>query len=507
MSRINLNVQSLTAQRILANNNANLGKTLERLATGSRINRGGDDPAGLVAGQKLKAERLAIESALGNAERAEQVVNIAEGGLSEVNSLLLELQSLVGETASDAAFSDEEKEANQVQIDNILATIDRIANVTSFQGTKLLNGNFDFTLSAVNANVADLQVRGAKVPDGSSVTVTTIVTQSAQHGGLVLSATDDAGGQISLGSISATFSFEVAGAKGNQFFSFASGTTVSSIADSITNFKDVTGVSAIVSGFGIVLKSTEYGSNQFVSLKVADEGGLGANGGLGIYSLSSIDEDVANTTRTSTFSAAAATAVKDTGQDVEAVVNGIKANGTGRNVSVNTDTLDISFTLSGALFNATGATDLLQITGGGAKFNLGTEVNLANTVALGIPNVAARNLGSNSAGFLTSLRSGEDNNVVDGSVTNAQNVVSAAIDQITALRGRLGTFQGRTLNSTINALGVALENTSAAESVINDTDFAEETSNLTRNQVLVQAATAALQIANSTPQNVLALIG
>lgn len=503
MSRINSNVQSLVAQRTLAQNNNNLSKTLERLATGSRINRGGDDPAGLVAGSKLTAERLSIESALANAERAEQVVNIAEGGLGEINSLLLELQNLVGQTASDAAFSQEEREANQVQIDSILATIDRISSVTSFQGTKLLNGKFDFSLSAVNANVADLQVNGAKVADNSSVIVTSIVTQSAQHGGLLLSV----GANISLGSISATFSFEVAGGDGAQFFSFASGTTAAAIATAITNFKEVTGVSATVSTNSLVLKSTEYGTDEFVSIKVSDEGGIGAAAGLGIYSLSSIDEDVANTTRTATFTAAAATSVRDDGQDVEAVVNGIKANTKGRNVSVNTDNLAVEFTLSGTLFNTTGATNVFQITGGGAKFVLGTEVNLGTTVALGIPNVAARNLGNNTQGFLTSLRAGANNNVVDGDTNQAQKVISAALDQVTSLRGRLGSFQGRTLGSTINALGVALENTSAAESVVNDTDFAKETADLTRNQVLVQAATSALSIANANPRNVLALLG
>ena len=89
----------------------------------------------------------------------------------------------------------------------------------------------------------------------------------------------------------------------------------------------------------------------------------------------------------------------------------------------------------------------------------------------------------------------------------AQTIVNAAINQVSEQRGRLGAFTRNTVGSTIRSLGVALENTSAAESAIRDTDFAEETAELTRSQILVQAATNSLSIANSNPQNALALLG
>ena len=144
MSRINTNVSSLIAQRTLGSQNMGLNKSLQRLSTGLAINRGADDPAGLIASENLRSEKAAINSAINNAERAEQVVNVAEGGLQEVSNLLVELQSLVSSTANEAGVSDEEKDANQLQIDSILQTIDRIANATEFQGEKLLNGNFDY---------------------------------------------------------------------------------------------------------------------------------------------------------------------------------------------------------------------------------------------------------------------------------------------------------------------------------------------------------------------------
>ena len=102
MSRINTNVQSLIAQRVLGQNNQGLNNTLERLSTGLRINRGKDDPAGLIASENLKSEITATTAAIGNAERADQVVNIAEGGLQEVSGLLNELQGLLTTSANTA---------------------------------------------------------------------------------------------------------------------------------------------------------------------------------------------------------------------------------------------------------------------------------------------------------------------------------------------------------------------------------------------------------------------
>ena len=123
MSQINTNTPSMLAQRVLKMQNAALTVSLERLSTGLRINRGKDDPAGLIASENLRAEKKAITSAISNAERAEQVVNVAEGGLQEIQNLLVELQALVSASANEAGLSVEEKDANQLQIDSILQTM------------------------------------------------------------------------------------------------------------------------------------------------------------------------------------------------------------------------------------------------------------------------------------------------------------------------------------------------------------------------------------------------
>ncbi len=498
MSRINNNVSSLIAQRVLSQNNKGMSKTLERLSTGLRVNRGSDDPAGLIASEKLRSEKTKISSALGNAERAEQVANIAEGGLQEISTLLTEVQSLVGQSASEGGLSTEEKEANQQQIDAILGAIDQIANTTSFQGTKLLNGNFDFKVESVAATVADFQINGAKIADGSSVAVQAIVTASAQHGGLFLSAGAAA---LNLTDADSRFTIEIAGTKGSRQFSFASGTALTDMRSAINNFKSVTGVSAAVNGTGLMLKSEGYGSAEFVSVDVIDDGGQAG----GVHVLSSNNENSIRTAAVSAFSAVTA-AIRDEGQDVGVIINGINARGKGTTATVANDALDLSITFTNSAASTLATVNALTITDGGAKFNIGPTVDIGNQVRLGLGNVAARKLGTEATGFLDALGSGKTANVVDGNLDSAQKIVDSAIDKVASLRGRIGAFQKFTVGAAINALGIALENTTSAESLIRDTDFAKETANLTRAQILVNASTSAVGMATQSSQSVLSLL-
>ena len=117
------------------------------------------------------------------------------------------------------------------------------------------------------------------------------------------------------------------------------------------------------------------------------------------------------------------------------------------------------------------------------------------------------NLGNVDDGFLSKLKAGGAANVINGDLTKGQKIVDAAINQLSKLRGRLGAFQKNVIGATIRSLGVTLENTASAQSFIRDTDFAAETAILTRQQILAQAATQALAIANAQPQAVLSLLG
>ena len=104
MSQINTNVSALLAQTALSQQNKALSTSLERLSTGLQINSGADNPAGLIASQNLQAQQAGISAALGNSQRADQVMSIADGGLSEINNMLLQLQSLVGQSANTSGM-------------------------------------------------------------------------------------------------------------------------------------------------------------------------------------------------------------------------------------------------------------------------------------------------------------------------------------------------------------------------------------------------------------------
>jgi flagellin len=507
MGRINTNVQSMIAQRVLQQNNQALGGSLERLSTGLRINRGKDDPAGLIASENLRSEEKSLNQAVTNAERADQVVNIAEGGLQEVSGLLTELQGLLTATASRAGLSLEEKTANQLQIDSILQTIDRVASATNFQGTKLLNGNLDFRTSSIAAGVTDFKVNSAKF-SGDNLGVSVLVTDSAQQGTFFLSM---GGTTLNLGAGS-SFVIEIGGSQGSRELSFADDTSLGSIADSINSYVDVTGVQASVSGNVIRLNSAEFGSAEYVSVKIVDDGGINGNvAAAGIYRANATDQDVVDTGTGVNFSNAN-NGVRDLGQDLGATVNGVRAISVGKTARVSTDFLNVELTLDTANAQTvgnvgSGGSPAFYITGGGADFQLSSKADISGKVALGIQDVAVRRLGNSQVGFLNSLSSGKDNNVVSGDILQGQKVVAESIKQLSSLRGRLGAFQKNTVGATIRSLGIAIENTAAAQSIIRDANFAEETAGLTRAQILVSSSTQVLGLANQQPQAALQLLG
>lgn len=465
MSRINSNVPSLIAQRTLATNNKSLNTSLQRLSTGLRINSGADDPSGLIASENLRAEKTGIQAGLDNATRASNIIGTAEGGLSEVSSLMNQLQGLVSQAANSGGLSNDEVAANQLQVDSILNTINRLAGSTSFEGKKLLDGSLDYTTSGVSASsIKNLKINGAKIADGSTRGVAVAVTASAATAKI----------QYTGGTLSAGGTIELTGNAGVEQLSFLSGATTSTIVDAINAVKDTTGVSALVSGSAVVLNSTAYGSSQFVTVKAVS----------------------------GTFTTDKTTA---TGTNATVSVNGAAAEVDGLNVKLHTSNLDVEFDLTETAGTSATSTSF-DVTGGGATFSVGSKVTEQAKASLGIGSITTGSLGNETLGYLSSLASGKDNSLSSKNLTKAQKILDKAVNQVSSLRGRLGAFQKFELGSTVNALGVALENTSAAESAIRDTDFAQETSQMTRNQILSQAASSILSQANSAPQAALSLL-
>src|SRR5437016_4776585 len=185
MARINTNVASLTAQRGLANSQKTLNDTLQRLSSGLRINRGADDPAGLIASEGLRSEISGITQAIDNSSRASNVISTTEGALSEVASLLLNVKNLIVQAANSGALSSDEIRANQLQIDSAVQSITRISNTTTFAGLHLINGSLDYITSGVNTNIIDaLHIHQANFGTNVNIPVQINVITSAKTAGL-----------------------------------------------------------------------------------------------------------------------------------------------------------------------------------------------------------------------------------------------------------------------------------------------------------------------------------
>jgi flagellin len=588
MTRINTNVSSLNAQKSLARTGVQLQEALTRLSTGLRINVGKDDPAGLIGSEVLRSDIVSTQKAISNSERANQMIATADSALGQVNSLLNDIRALITEAANSGAMSDEQIAANQLQIDSSLEAINRIAQTTSFQGRKLLDGNLDFIISAASgalATVSDLDVQQANLGAAGSMPVNVDITDAAAQaqitatiddspapatldiqvlgtgkdpddpGTITLTATDngeeyngytvrfnevtglgaanvfaqlhgtyidiyvddtadtDTGDIVTAlgtnpeiaalftatetaagfytpgaedteqgpttggdsGGLDADLVFQLSGMRGSQVFNFDAGTSGSAIRDAINLVSDATGVTADLAGTTLTLTSTDYGSAAFVAVSVISEGA----GGTFESSLS---------------------ADRATGEDIEATVNGVNATGKGNTLSISTATLAMSATVDDG-----DNTDFsFTITGGGALFQLGPDVVSNQQSRIGIKSLDTGNLGG-PTGRLYEVGSGQAAALATDPTTAAA-IVDEVITKVTALRGRLGAFQKTTIDSNVKSLTDTLENLTSAESSIRDADFAAETANLTRAQVLSQSGMAVLSIANSQPQNVLALL-
>jgi len=166
MSLMGTNVQALTAQRLFAFNSQSLFSSFEKLSTGLRINRGADDPAGLIASENLRAALSALDAESRVLVRSQQVVDTADAALGEVSNLLVEAEGLAVASANTAGMSEAEIEANQMELDSIMQSVDRIANTTSFNGDKLLDGS-----ATVNAAGGSLDISSVMTNDLGEVEV------------------------------------------------------------------------------------------------------------------------------------------------------------------------------------------------------------------------------------------------------------------------------------------------------------------------------------------------
>lgn len=470
MSRINTNVNSLVAQQRLGRSNESLQTSLTRLSTGLRINTASDDPAGLIASNNLRRDITVVSKAISNSEQAGRLIATADSALGEVSSLLDDIRGLISESANSGVLSDDQIAANQLQVDSSLEAIDRIAQSTTFQGKQLLDGSLGFIVGGLTngSTVSELVVDQATIGSSGSVSVDVDITSAAAQASITVGTSAFALGDDLV--------VQISGASGAEVFAFDSGSTITQAVNAINLVTDATGITASNASGVLTLTSSAYGSDAFVDVEVISEGSSG-NFESGL------------------------SATRDAGSDIVATVNGVQASGDGNKLTVNTSTLDLSATVTDG-----SSTDFsFNVTGGGAVFQLGPEVVANQQARLGIDALNTATLGGVS-GRLYQLRSGQ-NADLDTNTTTGAKIVDEAISKVGDVRGRLGAFQRTTLQSNITALQDTLVNLTESESAIRDADFAAESAELTRNQVLVQSGTSVLAIANQNPQNVLALLG
>ncbi|MCZ6444884.1 MAG: flagellin, partial [Planctomycetota bacterium] len=275
MARINTNIASLIAQSNLSKAHADLGVRLQRLATGLRINRGADDPAGLIVSERLRTERNGLSQALANSERASSVIATTEGYLAEVADLMNSIRGLIVEAANTGGVSQEEIEANQLQIDSAIDSITRISNTASFAGLQLLNGNLEYLTSGVATSaITGLSIFSAQFGTNATVPVQVEVVSSALTASLFLSGNTTG----APGRLLSTVTIEIAGNLGVQALTLVASTTMTQIVTAINTLKESTGVSASLVNAadqtsGMTFNSIGYGSDQFVSIRETGLGG------------------------------------------------------------------------------------------------------------------------------------------------------------------------------------------------------------------------------------------
>ncbi len=252
MSRINTNVTSLVAQQRLGRNNSDLQTALARLSTGLRINSAKDDPAGLIASENLRRDITVTNKAITNSERASQLIATTEGALGQVSNLLNDIRGLVTEAANSGALSDDQIAANKLQVDSSLEAIDRISQVTTFQGARLLDGSMDFLTSAGVgfSTITDLNIDQANLGTTSSQSVAVDITQAAAKATITETGTpsDKATGQLQFGTglISDTFNLGSVFRIESDLLGFAAGVELSvtggaSVGSEVASYDAVTG--------------------------------------------------------------------------------------------------------------------------------------------------------------------------------------------------------------------------------------------------------------------------
>ena len=478
---IGTNISSLTAQRNLTNSRNDMEQAMERLSSGNRINSAMDDAAGMAITHKLESKITGLNQGIRNANDGVSMLQTAEGALEETSAILNRMKELATQ-ASSGTYSSTDRDSMDLEFQALLSEITRISATTDFNGTQLLqndssatfvvgdSGSDTVSVSLQAMSSKDLGIDGTgTVTETGAVAITTENGASAKKVGTITMAAAVAAGEY--------LEITVNGKAFSQAFSTDETTTMTLLADKINQGTD--GLTATRSAAKIItLTSTENGKewttggmSEFTATVPINETAATAV----------TTENGAAAKKVGTFTLAAATAA---GEYVE-----MEVNGTTYKQSFDTSEEVTLTKLADQITN--GANDVTATRSAAKIITLTSTVNGANWTSEGLREYAE---GTGASSLQTA-----------DAAAKAIATIESAISKVDAYRSDLGATANR-LDHTVSNLMNRVENQSAAKSRIMDADYAVESANLAKAQVLQQAGTAMLAQANASGQGVLSLL-
>ncbi|MDQ6628518.1 MAG: flagellin [Pseudomonadota bacterium] len=473
MQTINTNIRSLTAQYNTDKTQNDLSTAIQRLSSGLRINSAKDDAAGLAISNRMTAQINGLNQAARNANDGISLSQVAEGALGSVTGNLQRMRELAVQSAN-STNSASDRAALQQEVAQLQTEIDRVATQTQFNGINLLDGSFVAQQFQVGANsgqtitvasIASSRASALGVYQGFNLVSQPIGT--ANNTAQPLTVTVGSGSTISLGSVAIDAKAQAA--------AITSGNIAGLIA--IANATNVPAGASATAATGP--GAATYTING-VAISISGVNGAGALSSNRANAVAAINAQ----------SAATGVIASDTGAGISL------AAADGRNVSV---------AYAPNTFPGSAAADFglptTPLTGGTLNLSYTAPSGISGSVVFAQTGGLATSIAINGTGTAVSAM---DISTVAGS-NAALSSIDAALQTVNSTRAALGAVQNR-FSSTIENLHTGSENLSASRSRIQDADFAAETANLSRAQVLQQAGTAMIAQANQMPQQVLALL-
>lgn len=487
--RIQHNIAALNSYRNLTGNNNAVAKNLEKLSSGYRINRAGDDAAGLAISEKMRAQITGLNTAQKNAQDGVSLVQTAEGALTEVHSMLNRMVELADQSANGTYDNPVDRANLQKEIASLKDEIDRIADSTNFNGINLLDGSLstaklDVKSATINnkaiaptVNAATGTTSGITVTAGTDAKKQTLTVEYADESGTLHEAKVEYTSSNDVGKNDAAVLGALQKSELASVFDITSDskgklTLTSKVVGE--NGAKLIGISTTDTANTVTAGTVTKGKNETVTLKA---GAQNIIAGDTIVLNGKTYEFVANTSNKPKAEGATAIVVGATDDATIANLNTALENA-GVKATNEANDLVLSATKNGAALT-------LQIGDTSEDFNqMNVSVGDMHTAALGIADLDI----STQAGAKAAVGK-----------------IKSAINSVSSTRGDLGAIQNR-LEHTINNLSVTAENMTAAESRIRDVDMANEMMAYTKNNILVQSSQAMLAQANQLPQGVLQLL-